>query len=397
MSSKVFNRDAVSDTLFLNKQSGLSIQRFDDPKYPVIFKLLDQQLGFFWRPEEIDMSKDRSNFSSLTKAQEHIVISNIKRQIMLDSIMGRAPDLVFGVATSDPTLEACVKWWSAYETLHSKSYTHIIQSSFSQPKEVLDTVLDIKEIVTCSDSIAKYYDDAIEKVQLFYENKVSRYEACKAIYLALHAANSLEALRFHISFACSFAFGKNGVLPGLARIITLIARDEKVHVAITNNLIKIVKNDDPDIALIAKDPEVIKAIKEMWRTVILEEAEWAKYLFKEGEIFGLNEKILFKYLCYLATTRLEYFEIGTLEEVAGFESVHENPIVWINKWLGNDMGDQPAPQEVEITTYEKGIVDYGSGDYREGLTMINLGLPDDIEHDTPGVSTKEIKGLFNEN
>ena len=224
----VFNIGSVNSAsgLFLAEEQGLSIQRFDKPKHPNLLKLLNTGLGFFWLPEEISMAVDAANFNELTEADKHVVISNIKRQILLDSVMGRAPDMVFGPAVNDPVLEGLVKWWSMQEVIHSKSYTHIIQNSFPDPEAVLSGVMDIEEIVQCSNTVAYFYDKCIADVQKFYDGEISRQEACKSLYLALHAANALESIRFAVSFACSFAYAENGLLPGLGNIISLINRDE---------------------------------------------------------------------------------------------------------------------------------------------------------------------------
>lgn len=224
MSYTTFSQSLTPETLFLNEAQGVSIQRFDNPKYSQILKLLEAQLESVWHPNEVDMGHDRTNMPNLSEAEEHVVMSNIKRQILLDSIMGRAPTLVFGPAIGDPTLEVCVSWWASMEALHSFSYTHIIQQSFVNPTKTLDEVMDIQEIVDCKNSIIKYYDDCIDKVEKYYNGEATRLEAARAIWLALNTANALESIRFQLSFACSFVFGQNGKLPGLANIIKLINR-----------------------------------------------------------------------------------------------------------------------------------------------------------------------------
>ena len=354
----VFNVNSVTNTdnLFLAKEQGLAVQRFDKPKHPNLLKLLNTCLGFYWLPEEISMAVDATNFSKLTEADKHVVVSNIKRQILLDSIMGRAPDMVFGPAINDPVFEMLVKTWSMFECIHSKSYTYIIQNSYPNPEEVLSGVMDIDEIVQCSDTISSIYDKCIEDIQKYYDGEVSRKDACRSIYMALHAANALESVRFAVSFACSFAYAENGLLPGLGNIISLIRRDEDSHVAITNFLIKYVKEEDSDFAEIANESSTIEAVRNIWRTTYAEEKEWISYLFSKGNVLGLNASVLSQYLDYIVTTRLKAVGVGTIEEVIGITSVSSNPISWINNWLSNK-GNQPAPQETEITNYEKAVVD----------------------------------------
>lgn len=362
MSYTTFSQSLTPETLFLNEAQGVSIQRFDNPKYSQILKLLEVQLESVWHPNEVDMGHDRTNMPNLSEAEEHVVMSNIKRQILLDSIMGRAPTLVFGPAIGDPTLEVCVSWWASMEALHSFSYTHIIQQSFVNPTKTLDEVMDIQEIVDCKNSIIKYYDDCIDKVEKYYNGEATRLEAARAIWLALNTANALESIRFQLSFACSFVFGQNGKLPGLANIIKLINRDENYHVAITNNLLAILPVDDPDFAIVAKEEETKEKVKEVWRDAIMEEYAWGDYLFIKGDIFAFNKKIAMQYLRYIATARLQKNNLPSLEELCGLESVYENPIPWISNWNG-ERKDQVAPQEIEKTDYEKGIIDKTSDGY----------------------------------
>ena len=666
MTGTVFGNELFPKTLFLDRSQGATVQRFDNPRYKVILDLFTMQLEKIWRPEEIDMTNDRTNFPLLTKAEEHIVISNIKRQILLDSIMGRAPTAVFNPAVADPSLECVIQTWSLFECLaegteiltdkgwldikdvtmetmvaqyrstnrglywtrpekihvydkneelirfksvdgnfeqfvtkahrmpfitsnsfafeeadnfephelislpltgtafedeefngefdaitaakiystilgyhlktdenipdelhfygrnkyaahllsnlvqpnfvlddriefqldgvikdvycnrltdvlplssmtylkgyqllgliknmveesgennlwverkeivddiqalllmsgihstfkeeeggyllfvtdedtvrgdlvektyeqyegkvycltvptgafvirykgihsitgnclHSISYPHIIQQSFVNPKETLDTVMDIQEIVQCKDSICKYYDDAIQKVQDYYEGRCERIDAVRALWLALHTANALESIRFQVSFACSFIFGQMGKLPGLARIIKMINRDENIHVAITNNLLSILPVDDIDFLMVSEEDEVKRAVEGIWRDAIMEELEWCKYLFKEGEIFAFNQSILEEYLCYLATSRLKKYGLPPLEELCGIASVTKNPIPWVTAWNGEEK-EQVAPQEAEKTDYERGIIDRSQTNYGEILSAFN--------------------------
>lgn len=680
-----FSSSPLQQTLMLPAEQGVSIQRFDKPKYRQFLKLYEAQLQSFWMPDEIDMKTDRTNMSELTEAEEHVVMSNIKRQILLDSIMGRAPISVFGPAISDPTLEACVQAWTNMECLHSDtevltphgwisiseittqdlvcqfdpkngsfsfvnpsavtfkktdkaisffngifeqfvtpnhrmcvvngdysggfiearsfingdvdvlgfinagrlensnvsapsdtdlytimlselngkyneeediyevlierdskhnakfldimnkmglyfdtfeespssnfikyqiteasrcigannlkselssillttpynyldshyckfildemlfwsgsvhnlngtdyysyssdnknkidfvqtiaslagaktrvsksycsstnntklvvyiydglpyeelgslniaeielneptvfycltvptsaflirynnkisvtgnclhsySYTHIIQQSFVNPTKTLDEVMSIEQIVKCKDSVVKYYDKCIDSVDKYYRGEIPRIDAVRDVWLALNTANALESVRFQLSFACSFIFGQTGKLPGLARIVKLIQRDELLHVAITNNLIKVLPQDDIDFAMIKEEEEVKRAVEEIWRDAVLEEDEWAKYLFSKGEIFAFNYRILNQYLRYIVTSRLEKNELPKLEELCDMKSEYVNPIPWILKWTGEEK-DQTAPQESELTNYERATFDISNGSF----------------------------------
>lgn len=680
-----FSSSPLQQTLMLPAEQGVSIQRFDNPKYRQFLKLYEAQLQSFWMPDEIDMKTDRTNMPELTEAEEHVVMSNIKRQILLDSIMGRAPISVFGPAISDPTLEACVQAWTNMECLHSDtevltpygwisiseitiedlvcqfdpkngsfsfvnpsavtfkktdkaisffngifeqfvtpnhrmcvvngdysggfiearsfisgdvdvlgfinagrlensnvsapadtdlytimlselngeyneeediyevlverdskhnakfldvmnkmglyfdifeespsshfikyqiteasrcigtnnlkndlssillstpynyldshyckfildemlfwsgsvhnlngtdyysyssdnknkidfvqtiaslagaktrvsknycsstnntklvvyiydglpyeelgslniaeielneptlfycltvptsaflirynnkisvtgnclhsySYTHIIQQSFVNPTKTLDEVMSIEQIVKCKDSVVKYYDKCIDSVDKYYRGEIPRIDAVRDVWLALNTANALESVRFQLSFACSFIFGQTGKLPGLARIVKLIQRDESLHVAITNNLLKVLPQDDLDFAMVKEEESVKRVVEEIWKDAILEEDEWAKYLFSKGEIFAFNYRILNQYLRYIVTSRLEKNELPKLEELCDMKSEYVNPIPWILKWTGEEK-DQTAPQEAELTNYERATFDISNGSF----------------------------------
>ena len=236
--------------MFLDE--GVDIARYDQVRYPNIEKITEKQLGFFWRPEEVDVSKDKKDFNALTEHEQHIFTSNLKRQIMLDSIQGRAPNIAFLPISSLPEIETWVETWSFFETIHSRSYTHIIRNVYPNPSIVFDGLLDIKEILETSNDIAKYYDALIE----FNNNgRDNLYEHKKALWMCLMAANALEGIRFYVSFACAWAFAELKSMEGNAKIIKFIARDENVHLASTSYMLKTLIKDDKDYKKIAKETE----------------------------------------------------------------------------------------------------------------------------------------------
>jgi len=313
----------------------VDIARYDDVRYSVFDKLTDKQLGFFWRPEEVDILRDAKDFKDLTDAEQHIFTSNLKRQILLDSVQGRAPNLAFLPIVSLPELETWIETWSFSETIHSRSYTHIIRNVYADPSAVFDGLLDVKEIVDCADDISKYYDDLIEK-----PNK-------KNLWLALNAVNALEGIRFYVSFACSWAFAELKKMEGNAKIIKFIARDENVHLASTTHMIKLLPKEDPEFALLQEQcADEVLAIME---AVVDQEKKWAEYLFKDGSMIGLNAEVLKSYVEWIAAKRCS--SIGIKHNFKG----GSNPLPWTMKWIGG--GEvQVAPQETEISSYIVGGV-----------------------------------------
>ena len=325
----------------------VDIARYDKVKYPAFEKLTEKQMSFFWRPEEVELSKDSKDFKGLTDHEKHIFTANLKRQILLDSVQGRAPSLAFLPITSLPELETWIETWTFFETIHSRSYTHIIRNVYPDPSRVFDEMLEIQEIVDCAKDISKYYDDLIvhNNGGPLPSHLANDYEHKKALWLCLNAVNALEGVRFYVSFACSWNFAELKKMEGNAKIIKFIARDENVHLASTQQLLKILPKEDEDFARIQE--ETREECIEMFHNVVKQEKEWASYLFKDGSMIGLNEKLLCDYVDHIAAKRMG--AIGLNGKTVA------NPLPWTQKWIaGSDV--QVAPQETEITSYIVGAV-----------------------------------------
>ena len=331
-------------TMFLDPTGGPVVQRYDTLKYKQFDKLTDKQLGFFWRPEEVDIVKDATDFKNLTDFEQHIFTSNLKRQIILDSVQGRSPNLAFLPIVSLPELETWIETWAFSETIHSRSYTHIIRNVYPDPSKVFDEMLDIQEICDCAESITENYDKLIEYNLLRDKGykTYDEYEHKKRIWLALMSVNILEGVRFYVSFACSWAFAELKRMEGNAKIIKLIARDENVHLASTQQMLKFLPKDDPDFEKIRK--ETYAECTQMFVDAVEQEKTWAEYLFKDGSIIGLNAELLKQYVEFIAAKRMH---------AVGQEKIYNsgtNPLPWTQAWItGGSV--QVAPQETEISSY----------------------------------------------
>ena len=339
----------------------LGVQRYDQYKYPVFDRLTQSQLGYFWRPEEVSLQKDRSDYQTLTPEQKHIFTSNLKYQIMLDSVQGRGPGMAFIPYCSLPELEACMTVWEFMEMIHSRSYTYIIKNVYSDPAEVFDTILDDENVMQRAESVTSSYDDFIEHAHEFdncqtwdlarqghLTGTYDRKELKRKLYRAIANVNILEGIRFYVSFACSFAFGENKLMEGSAKILSLIARDESQHLVITQNILKNWANgDDPEMQEIAKEEKPV--VTEMFKKTVDEEKAWANYLFKEGSMIGLNEKLLHNYVEWIANRRMKTIGLDPVFDVVA----RNNPLPWTQHWL-NSKGQQNAPQETEIESYVVG-------------------------------------------
>jgi ribonucleoside-diphosphate reductase beta chain len=369
--------DPTSAKVFLDNT--VNVARYDKQKYPHFEKLTDKQLGFFWRPEEVDAVRDAKDFKALSDHEQHIFSSNLKRQILLDSVQGRSPNVAFLPIISLPEIETWIETWSFFETIHSRSYTHIIRNVYADPSVVFDEMLDIKPIVACSNEISKYYDDLIEYSSWYNllgegihrviranttepeEIDISRFELKRKIWNCIMSVNILEGIRFYVSFACSWAFAELKKMEGNAKIIKLIARDENLHLASTQHLLKTLIKDDKDFAKIAKQEHDNNV--QMFVEAIDQEKEWADYLFKDGSMIGLNAKLLSDYIEWIGHKRMLSVQLTSPYKGGS------NPLPWTQKWIqGQDV--QVAPQETEITSYVIGGVKKDlNGTTFEGLSL----------------------------
>ena len=358
----VFNTQEVNtkkQPMFFGKPLG--VQRYDNFKYPAFENLTKQQLGYFWRPEEVSLQKDRGDYQTLRPEQKHVYTSNLKYQIMLDSVQGRAPGMAFLPYCSLPELEACMEVWSFMEMIHSRSYTYVIKNVYPDPSEVFDTILQDDRILQRASSVTKSYDDFINYAHewdtgnmwtdLARSSTSSQWtlkDLKKHLYRAVTNVNILEGIRFYVSFACSFAFGELKLMEGSAKIISLIARDENQHLALTQNIINNWrKGDDPDMVEIVKEQE--KWTYEMFDKCVNEEKKWAEYLFKDGSMIGLNDKLLYQYVEWIANKRLRSIGLKPVYDIP----LKNNPLPWTEHWISSK-GLQVAPQETEVESYVVG-------------------------------------------
>ena len=359
MGLTVFNTTKVDTTkqpMFFGAPLGM--QRYDEYKYPDFDKLTQTQLGYFWRPEEVSLQKDRADYKTLTEQQKHIYTSNLKYQILLDSVQGRGPGMAFSPFCSLPELEGCMGVWEFMEQIHSRSYTHIIKNVYADPSEVFDSVLDDDKILARAESVTQAYNAFIEYAGQYASGNLWAKDARqspshqwtikdlkRALYLAITNVNILEGIRFYVSFACSFAFGELKLMEGSAKIISLIARDESQHLALTQKIIyKWRKGDDPIIQEIMEEEK--ETVIQMFRDAVEEEKEWARYLFKDGSMIGLNERLLSQYVEWIANRRMKAIKLDPIYDIPA----KNNPLPWTEHWL-NSKGQQNAPQETEIESY----------------------------------------------
>ncbi len=363
MSYKTFNRnqfETFHQPMFFGEN--VNVSRYDTQKYKIFEQLIEKQLSFFWRPEEVDLSTDRKDFQQLPEHEKHIFLSNLKYQTLLDSVQGRSPNVALLPIVSLPEVETWIETWAFSETIHSRSYTHIIRNIIPDPGQVFDDIIENEHIVQRAVSVTEYYDDLIQYASLYNTHGEGRHEVDgkvydvnirdlkKKLYLTIVSVNVLEAIRFYVSFACSFAFAERTKMEGNAKIIKLIARDEALHLTGTQHMMNLFAQgkDDPEMAEVAK--ECREEAIDIFITAAEQEKEWAEYLFKDGSMIGMNKDILAQYVEYITNQRMQ---------AVGFEpafATKQNPLPWMNAWLVSD-NVQVAPQEAEISSYLVGAID----------------------------------------
>ena len=343
--------DTTKQPLFFGE--GLNLQRYDKCRYKKLFDLFQQQLSFFWRPEEVDLSgKEKNDFLSLTEHEKFIFTKNLSYQILLDSVQGRGISHLLNDC-SNPEFEAFARAWEFSETVHSYSYTYIIKNVYADPSDIFDGILLDKEVLKRTTSVTKYYDDLINSIGDKDVNSRKR-----KLYLTLVSINILEGIRFYVSFACSYAMAQNKKMEGNAKIISLINRDENLHLAFTQNVLKYLRdNKSEGFQPIVKECE--ETVVKMFEDAAKEEMEWAAYLFKDGSILGLNEQILVQYMKHLTNKRMRAVGVKPI-----FPDT-TNPINWIQNWTESKRV-QNAPQETEIESYKIGSFEQDMSDMDVG-------------------------------
>lgn len=370
--STVFNTqqvDVLNEPMFFG--SGLGIARYDIQRHKVFEDLTEKSLSFFWRPEEVNLMLDSAQFNKLPQFQQDIFTNNLKYQSLLDSIQGRAPSAVLMALISDPSLDTWVATWTFSETIHSRSYTHIMRNLYTDPSKVFDEIVLDEAIMKRAESIGKYYDDVLVKTrewenakEIFkcfseneydldaYSNSLMHMEECKhdlmkSLYLCLHVINALEAIRFYVSFACTFNFHKNmEIMEGNAKIMKFIARDEQLHLKGTQYIIRQLQSgtDGDEWVQIAKECE--QEAVDIFMEVNRQEKEWAAHLFKDGTCPGINTQSMCAFVDYLTVSRMK--QCGLPCPITDAPTKHPYP--WIREYLNSDLV-QAAPQEVEISSY----------------------------------------------
>lgn len=366
----VFNKEytnKMEQPMFLGTCN--NVLRFDEQKYAVFELLRKKQLGFFWQPEEVDVTQDKTDFAGLSESEKHIFTANIKLQTLADSMAGRAISVATISAVSLPELETWYELVAGWESaIHASSYSHIIRGIYDNPTEVFDSIINTPEIVARASQMGDQFDELIEytgwvNMLGFGEHTVNgkligvnAFDLKCLLYKAIHALYILEGIRFYASFACSFAFVERKLMDGNGKILKLIARDENLHAAGGLAVLSIWNKgrDDPEMLSVMAHcrAEVLK----MYADAETQEHGWADYLFSKGTMLGINAEILKDYITELCQIRMRDCGLIADEQNLIPETNKSNVLPWMHAYISSD-DIQVAPQETEMSSYLSGATD----------------------------------------
>jgi ribonucleoside-diphosphate reductase beta chain len=359
---KVRDKSPADVKIFLDEAGAVDISRSDIVKYPIFKKQADAMLANFWKPQEIVLTKDGVDFNqNMDDNERFIFTSNLKSQVIMDSIQSMALSQAFLPICSDPAVKRCIVYMDQQESVHDDSYQHIIRNVYNDPTAVFDEMTSIEPLVNRGKSVAAYYDRQILTIAKYRLGLCSIDEVKRSTWLCLNAVNALEGLRFMQSFSVAFCFGNLGKMQGNASIIKLIASDELLHQAFTTALIRTLPEDDEDY--IAVREECLPEVEHIFMETVDQEKAFSKFTFQNGSLIGLNEAISYQYLDFMAAKRMR--AIGMTYKN---ESPRTNPLPWMAKYL-NEGTIQVAPQEQEITAYQQNTIADVSSDTFVGFDL----------------------------
>lgn len=355
----VFNANSnhLDQPMFFGDDPGLA--RYETTKHEKFEDLIQKSLGFYWRPEEVGLVNDGNQFRALSQELQDVFTYNLFYQILMDSVQGRSPAITLGVIVSDVALETWIMSWTFFETIHSRSYTHIIRNLYADPSKVFDKIPENNKIIERALAICKYYDNLQDLIYCYKADKIrdrvypgQLREVKKALYLCLHAINALEAIRFYASFVNTFNFFENmKIMEGNTKIMQFIARDENLHHQGTRYIINQLQAgvDGTDWQEIAA--ECKEEAEQIFHEAIIQEKDWVSYVYDKVEPPGLSITLMHQFIDYQAVPSMR--KVGLDTDIV---PPRKHPIPWVNKYFMT-AATQVAKQETELTSYLISAID----------------------------------------
>ena len=326
--------------LFFGETMGLP-DSLDEP-YPALEALYQKQMSQIWNEFEVDISKDRIDMRSCPKEIRDLMIISLKYQLTVDTIAARSITSLLQPHITASSGEHVTTAWQMFETIHERTYLHIIRQTVEKPKQLLQEIYDNKHILSRCQPIIQAFDNLQNM-----DADAPLEEKRKKLILALTALFALEQIAFMASFAVTFGIAQNTkYFQGIGQLVKLICRDEVLHTRNVGAFLEILKKEHP--TLISEHTEEITNIL---NEVVLMEYDFAEYLFSEGrECIGLNSVLLCKYVNWVAAPVYRVFDLEP-----PFNKGSKNPIPYMDDWIDGG-AFQPAPQDIQNSSYLVGSV-----------------------------------------
>lgn len=246
---------------------------------------------------------------------------------------------------------------------HSRTYTEELRALYDHPDKIFDESFEIPELLELTNSIKNPFERAYfnvinyiyktqRDIELTHEETIELYDS---ILMVIIEINTLEGIRFYTGFAAIWALTEGQkYIPGTSENLCFISRDENIHLALTQHLLKNLKKKDEE-----GFKEYYKAaterIQARYIEVFREEVKWVDYLFSQGSYLGMNANILKQYLTFITIKRMKAVGIKVTKEMLDGHWCVVNPIPWVDKYINMDSVEK-LPQEENVLNYVTGGV-----------------------------------------
>jgi len=316
--------------LFLGESLGFT-DTINQP-YPILDTLYQRQVGQLWNELEVDLTQDRQDMINADPKVVDLMVKTIMYQMLADSIASRSITGVLLDYVTNSDLEALYNVIAFFESIHARTYSHIVKQTFVDPNKALQEGYANTQVIKRGDSFKTAFDNLIN---VEYGSE----ETEELLYVALVALYILESLNFMASFAITFGVAETGIFQGTSQLVKLICRDEMLHGLAGAEVLKIEFKNKPH--LLAKLRPLFQT---MLDDAIKAEDDWTDYLFSEGRAcVGITAPLIKEQVRYLARP---------VAETLGLELTAPDtaPLSFMQDYIDSSKV-QVAAQELQLTSY----------------------------------------------
>jgi ribonucleoside-diphosphate reductase beta chain len=352
--SQIFNPNnrghlGVPSKLFLGEELGvIDTVNIQYPKLEELYLTQDSQK---WNEFEVDLTQDRQDMLHVPDHTRDLMIKSLMWQTATDSVASRSITETIGRFCTSSELSNVISIWSYFETIHERTYTHIIKQCFTDPNEMLKGLYEEAQVLKRASTLINVFEE-IATVPA----DTNPEELKKLIIKTLVAIVAMETVAFMASFAVTFGIAETGVYSGIGQNVRLICRDELLHGRMGMTVLRYLKQDPEwTDAFYAINTDCITLLD----SIVERENEWADYLFSEGrQVVGLNAELLKEYTKHRAVPLYDFLGFPLPDEC------RVNPLPYMDNWTdGSNV--QAAAQEIQLTNYKLNAVE----DDTEGLEL----------------------------